>query len=381
MKNELFVYPETKTYAEGEESALAAKLTDTDRVTQTPYIGALAQIQLDHEGFLPNGYRYTSTAFKQICGLACPGLHQAVVDLSGMRRTSLQPRYDYSFPDAIEVFNKALRIRYTERFDGKVRLIKDVKRKLVEGVMGPKYSYLENRALYDIVRDAMFSSPVRVRFLEATLEGRRLMLRFVHTQRLFAVAFSSAADVENFSGGYHISNSEIGGEASVRVTTLLYRHHTATTSLGPFPGRGPLAHTGKDFTKRLKRVFASALAVHQDGRMLARRMNSLMFLPLDLGEGEKQREERLDDLSLLLHRQNIPRGLARRIILATMSYGSEPAEQLPRAPARSRPGRTWFDLYNTLTRESRGLDMTVMEAVEQAAFQILLGRVRDKRVA
>jgi hypothetical protein len=342
-------------------------------------VAKLDQLQLDHEGRLPGGYRYTLTAFKQVCGLACPGLHQAVVDLSGVRRTSLQPRYDYSFPDAVEVFNKALRIRYAERFDGKVRLIKDVERQLVEGVMGPKYNYLENRTLYDIAKDAMASSPVRVRFLEAVLEGRRLLLRFVHARPLFTIDAGSGAGAEGFSGGYHISNSEIGGEASVRVTTLLYGHRQATASLGPFPGRGPLAHTGKDFAKRLKRTFASALAVVQDGPTLARRMQALLGSPLDLGEGETQREERLDDLSLLLHRQNIPRGLARRIVLATMSYGSETPGSLPRAPIRPRPGRTWFDLYSTLTRESRGLDMTVMEAVEQAAFQILLGRIREKK--
>ena len=377
MKNALYLYPETATYAGGEENALAAKLTNMDRVTQTPYVSNLVQLQLDHEGKLPGGYRYTSTAFKQVCGLACPGLHQAIVDLSGIRRTSAQPRYDYSFTDAVEVFNKALRIRYQERFEGKIRLIRDVSRHLVEGVMGPKYNYLENRALYDLARDAVTSSPVKVRFLEAILEGRRLLLRFVHDRPLFAVG--SGADGESFSGGYHISNSEIGGEASVRVTTLLYRHRSATTSLGPFPGRGPLAHTGKDFAKKLGRIFASALTVHQDGEGLARRMQKLAELPLDLGVGEKQREERLDDLSLLLHRQNVPRGLARRIVLATMSYGSDPAGQLPRAPGGARTGRTWFDLYGTLTRESRGLDMTVMEAVEQAAFQILLGKVRDKR--
>ena len=262
-----------------------------------------------------------------------------------------------------------------------MRLIKDVKRQLVEGVMGPKYNYLENKALYDLAKDAVASSPVRVRFLEAVLEGRRLLLRFIHDKPLFIANISPGIEGEKFSGGYHISNSEIGGEASVRVTTLLYRHYASTTALGPFPGRGPLAHIGKDFAKKLSRVFASALTVNQDGPLLLRRMQRLMELPLELGQEEKQREERLDDLSLLLHRQNIPRGLARRIVLATMSYGSEPASQLPRAPDRSGRGRTWFDLYSTLTRESRGLDMTVMEAVEQAAFQILLGKVRDKRTS
>ena len=193
MKNALYVYPETTTYAAGEQAALAAKLAAMDRVTQTPYIGALAQVQLDHEGKLPGGYRYTSTAFKQVCGLACPGLHQAVVDLSGIRRTSVQPRYDYSFADAVEVFNKALRIRYQERFDGKIRLIKDVKRHLVEGVMGPKYNFLENLAIYELSRDSMVASQVKVRFLEAILEGRRLMLRFVHVRPCSSSARPSTA--------------------------------------------------------------------------------------------------------------------------------------------------------------------------------------------
>ena len=114
------------------------------------------------------------------------------------------------------------------------------------------------------------------------------MLRFVHTKPLFAIG----AGGEDFSGGYHISNSEIGGEASVRVTTLLYRHHTTTTALGPFPGRGPLAHTGKDFAKRLKRDLRQR-PDRQPGRPTYwhAACSGSWIRPLELGEGEKQREE------------------------------------------------------------------------------------------
>lgn len=356
-----------------------ARLTEVDRATQTPYVTRPAELQLDAEGRLPGGGRYTGPAFKQVCGLVCAGLHRAVVDLSGVYRTSDRPRSDYSFATAIEVFNRAVALRFPERLGGKVRLIKEIRRNMVEGVLGPKYNYLENRAIYGLARDAMVSSPVPARFLEAILEGRRLLLRFVHDRPLFALP-APGGEPESFFGGYHVSNSEIGGEASVRVTVLLYRRRSATTALGPYPGRGPLAHTGKDFSRKLLKAFESALALRQDGDVLAGRMRRLVESPLDLGVGEAAREERVDDLSLLLHRQDIPRGLSRRIVLSTIHYGSDVGGALQARPGRQPGGgRTWFDLYNTLTRESRGLDIAVMETVEQAAYGILTGKIREKR--
>jgi hypothetical protein len=338
-----------------------------------------AELQLDAEGRLPGGGRYTAPAFKQVCGLVCSGLHRAVVDLSGVYRTLDRPRSDYSFATAIEVFNRAVALRFPERLCNKVRLIKEIRRNLVEGILGPKYNYLENRAIYDLTRDAMASSPAPVRFLEAILEGRRLLLRFVHDRPLFALA-APGGGPETFFGGYHVSNSEIGGEASVRVTVLLHRRRSATTALGPYPGQGPLAHTGKDFSRKLLRAFESALGLRQDGDALARRMQKLAETPLDLGVGEAAREERVDDLSLLLHRQDIPRGLARRIVLSTVHYGSDIGGALRARPGRQPGGgRTWFDLYNTLTRESRSQNISVMETVEQAAYGILTGKIREKR--
>jgi hypothetical protein len=371
--NVLYTLPESKAFGAGEEKALAARLAEVERATQTPFVSSPAELQLDADGFLPRGYRYTETAFRQVCGLLCPGLHKAVVDLSGMLRTSDRPRSDYSFAAAVEIFNRAVRLRFPERFAVKVRLIKEIRHNLVEGALGPKYNYLENSAIYGLARDAMASSPVGVRFFEAILEGRRLLLRFVHDRPLFAI--TSTGDREGFFGGYHISNSEVGGEASVRVTTLLLRDSAGTTAMGPFPGRRPLAHTGKDFARKLIRLFEGVLAFPQDGPTLARRMQALADSPLDLGVDEKVREERVEDLSLLLHRQDVPRGLARRIVLSTAHYGGDPWGSSPTTPRRSGEGRTWFDLYCALTRESRsGLDITVMETVEQAAYTLLTSK-------
>jgi hypothetical protein len=375
ITNNIFVLPEPRYFGAAAEDDLAKELARLERVTRVKHVGGHPELCLDRDGSLPDGYRYTEAAFKQVCALAAKGLYPLVVDLSGIYRPAATARDDYSFAGAIELFNAVIRRRFRGRFSGRARVVKNTALRLVDGVLGPKYNYLENRTVYDMAKDAVSSSMSRVLFHEAALAGRRIMIRFAHRRPLFEVP-AAGPGVESFYGGYHFSNSEIAGEASVRAAVLLLRRPSDTVALGRF-GAGRLAHTGKDFGKKLGKMFQAVLAVPQDGAALRRRVEALRAAGLGLGGTEPERDAQLDYLSLVLHRQNIPRTLARRIVVSAMNYGSSDPAGRPRILARDvLDRRTAYDLYTALTREARELPLSVRETAEQAAYGLLTGKIK-----
>jgi hypothetical protein len=226
-----------------------------------------------------------------------------------------------------------------------------------------------------MARDAVAASTARVRFHEAALAGRRFMVRFVHRQPLFKIAVPNWG-TEEFFGGFHFSNSEIAGEASVRAAVLLLRMPTGTVALGRF-GKGRLPHVGKDFSKKLGRMFQAVLSIPQDVATVRARVMGLHDVPLDLGGPEAEREAQLDYLALVLHRQGIPKTLARRIAISALHYGSYESGDRPRRLDAGVIGRRdAYDLYTALTREAQHLPLSVRETAEQAAYGLLYGKVK-----
>lgn len=377
ITHNIFVIPEPRYFDSTAEAELARELTKLERTTSVKHVGSPNELCLDQDGRLPNGFRYTEAAFKQVCSLACKGLYQLVVDLSGIYRTSGSLRDDYSFTGAIDLFNAVVRRRFNGRFNGKARIVKNTaaEHKLVDGVLGPKYNYLENRTVYDMAKDAVSSSMARVRFHEAAMAGRRLMIRFAHRKALFEIPIVGHG-TESFYGGYHFSNSEIAGEASVKAAVLLLRKPSDTVALGRF-GKGRLAHTGKDFGKKLNKMFQAVLSIPQDAASLRKRVEAMRAANLGLGGADQERDAQLEYLSLTLHRQDIPKTLAGRIAVSAMNYGSYDQVGRPKMLTREvLDRRTVYDLYTALTREARELPLAVRETVEQAAYGILIGKVK-----
>jgi hypothetical protein len=375
--NSIFVVPEPRRFGADAEKALAAELTQLERVTSVKHVSGAGELCLDREGRLPGGYRYTEAAFKQVCSLAARGLYQLVIDLSGIYRQTGTLRNDYSFDGAVDLFNAVVRRRFRGRFDGKARMVRntDQAHRLVDGVLGPKYNYLENRTVYDMAKDAVASGPVRVRFHEAALAGRRIAIRFAHRAPLFEIPLVGHG-VESFYGGYHFSNSEIAGEASVKAAILLLRQPSDTIALGKF-GKGRLAHTGKDFGKKLNKMFQAVLSIPQDAKTLRERVEAIREAGLGLGGTEQERDDRLEYIALMLHRQDIPKSLAGRIAVSAMNYGSYDVVGKPRMLTREVLGRrTVYDLYTALTREAKELPLSVRESVEQAAYGLLNGKIK-----
>jgi hypothetical protein len=373
-RKSLFAAPVAREFNREQESELRAYLRKLETTTSVKEIQSPAELMLDEEGKLPKGFRYTETAFRQVCDLLCKGLSQMTIDMSGVRATARGAKED-SFDGAVEVFNAVLRRRFRTRLAEKgVRVVRDTTpgASFVVGILGPKYYYLENRTVYDMAKEAAASGPNRAQFHEAIIAGRRMILRFAHRKPLFTRP--SSGEEEHFYGGYHFSNSEISGEASVRAAVMLLLDPPGSAALGRF-GRGRLAHIGKDFGKRLGKMFQTVLSMPQDPNYLRQQIDQLATTPLRVGGPEREHAARIDELTLRLHQQDIPKSVARRIVVAAMTYDGHRRRPVRELITDAIARRTAYDLYSAMTGEAQELPLAVREPVEQAAYGLLTGKI------
>jgi hypothetical protein len=349
-------------------------------------VSKAADLQLDSRGRLPGGFRYTVTGLQAVCRAASPGLYQLVTELAGCNRDAAKdPRDDYSFPEAIEIFNRVIARRFDHRFLDKQRVVRDGRTKLVEGLVGPKYSIVENIDFFERATDAA-SQVTNMPLSEAVLAGRRLILRFAAPKPLFSLAvpdanvpeFGRGADA--FHAGLHFLNSEIGGDASLRAAVMLRRAADGTASLGRWLG-GRRVHTGRELMRRVAMVFSEAASVEQDADRLRVRMLALRSESLGLkAAGPDARIERLRAIMSWLQAQAIQARVAERAVVDALyrgAYGVPGA--VPAAPDEIGPSsRTAFDLYIALTTQGQDLYVTGRETTEQVAYRMLLGRIKLK---
>lgn len=369
---QLYVRPEHRQFSRDREPALEAALRELVECTLVRDVDRARDLELGLDGVLLGGYRFTSLALKQVCALACPGLYQAITDLAGCGRGPDAERSDYSFQEAVRIFNRVMAVRFEGRFAARIRLLVNLRTKLIDGVLGPRYVLVDNAEIYERARAAASEGARPMVFHQATLTGRRLQLRFVEPGPLFQLP---GAPPEVFQAGMHFANSEVGGESSVRAAILLVRARGGGAAMGSYLG-GRRVHTGKDFVARLGTLFAAAAAVEFDPARLRGRMEQLRQQPLGLDADPDRRRDRLRTLGAILHEHHIGRTIAHRALLQCVHSGAAPVEPPYPAGEQMVRSRTVYDLYCALTSSGQVLYATAQEAIEQVAYAILSGRVR-----
>ena len=371
---QLYVQPEHRVFAAADEGRLVKALDRLVRDTLAAEVGSLAELKLNPDGTLADGYRYTKPALRQVCTLACAGLYQAVVDLAGLEAGPGDPP-EHDPPLAIRTFNRAVELRLG-RFLGQQRLIRHVRLRRIEGLIGPRYAPLENADFFARAREVAAGKPRPAAFAGATLAGRRLTARFADADPLFEVPGPDGPDA--YRGGLHLTNSEIGGESTVRAAVILRRDRDGTTSLGPFLG-GRRTHTGKDFARMVAVVFAAATAAEQDPRKLRAGLLRLRAEPLGLGfDLDEDRQARVAALASRLLEHGVPKALGTRAVLDALYRGAEgPVGLPPRLLSRAElESRTAFDLYAALTGVGASGYAGPLESVEQSAYKLLTGALK-----
>lgn len=350
-----------------QERELLDKLGEIDRSTALIPLATAADVAVDSEGCVgPEKFRLTKWAFMQLCKELCIGLHDVVMDYSGAYRLLNQPREDFSFEEAVDIFNRLVRRRFRSRLQGKA-FLRNAANKTIDGLLGTKYKWLSNLHLFE--QASAMVEQLKDRFLEAQLIGRWMSVRFVHPDPWFSVDF---AGPDKFYAGCYLSNNEVG-KASVRGHSMIYRRLSNTSSLLT-TGQG-VRHTGSEFKDKLKGLIQTAGARQQKGDFYATHVKRLASIPLGFGSTDQTTLDKLgEDLVAKLARRGLPASVGKRVIGNLTFQGSyEPAPQEPEGfmPVE----RTAFDLYNSLGRDARLLPISQAERAEQVAYSLLVGKI------
>jgi hypothetical protein len=374
----LFVRPEVITFEASEEHKFVSTLEKGSDATAVLPLGNPEEMQLDAEGrlkFEGEYYRYTASAFRQICQLIAPGLSRLIPNLAGERRAA-KDRYNddiFALDSAIQVFNTILDLRFPN-LEGK-RVVRNTDTKQVEGLIGHKHQFLSNYDLY--IRAAEMAEGMDgTEFDFAKIAGSRMMARFVGEEPLFHVNQDKPTDP--FYAGFHFSNSEKGG-ASVRAGQCFIRELTGTSCLGNLRS---LPHSGKDFYVRLERILSSSMRPADPDNLRRKAAILQTKLLLVWNQEEKHDEEKMRDkckqhLTSVLQQQKLTATRSRQLVNSAMAIGSYDKEG-SRKPAfkrkREMGSRTNYDMFNAITREAARLPIGVQERLEQVAFDLLIGK-------
>jgi len=362
----LFVKGSGSVYKQTQDTQLRAELANIDRFTLVLEAADWTELRLGPNGELKDGFRYTQTGLQQICSLLAPGLFRLLMDLAGASRNIYDPIADFSLAEATTIFNTLLARRFSQRFDDRVRIIRNLQRKTIDGVVGAKYVMLDNSTFFERTTEALSQIDRKAIFYEASLAGRRLSLRFVDR-----IGLLRSPDNHVYYSGLWFCNSEIGGEAPVCGSSLICSPTDNCYALGPVFGGRRIIHAGRDFTKRLEILVAVAFDEQLVRADIQAGFNRLASTRVELPKESKEREKKIILVANKLARKNVPINVAKKAIINAI-YSGELDDQLPSLPDnRGKNDFCYLDLFNSLTTLAKTRHPALRERMERAAFSLL----------
>lgn len=320
----------------------------------------------------------STVALSQICRTICPGLIKVVLDLSGISCTGSERPAQTGL--ALDVYNSLVRNRF-DLMEAK-SLVRDLKTRRIDGIIGAGYRQLSNMEFYNMVQDSISVDSVPMKFQRAALLGRTLVMCYTQAR-------SFTTEPEPYSLGLYFSNSEVG-DCSVKIADMVYRTSTNERAIRPVR-RGRLIHTGRDFSARVRKAVYNACNNFNNYSVgLAKKLKgSLKELPTCSlgfqGLNEKEAHVRIDELVSRLARRGLGSQLAERALYSALYQGldSSVPKKYEISIKRSQWGtRTGYDLFVALIRDAAGRSLSVRESEEKVAYDLLLNRsaiVKEKK--
>lgn len=359
--------PATRVFKAVEFDDLRVELRRVDSATMIMPIDTVAQLELNEKGELLNGYRFTTTAFRQLSQMLAVGLSGLLYDVSGRRRRKDATEVEYSPASAIAIYNRLIRLRFV-RVMGR-QIVRNTEDRTIDGFVGPKYRYLSN---IDFMARVEADLDSNVKFHRAYLYGRHVAMRFVSPDRLSIVRQPKP---HVYAIGQHYANSEIGG-AAVRSAPVIMTGSGAA-ALGPYVGR--LAHAGRDFGRDLAKLIASTAAAVPPKADFDKWLTRLQERSLLADNVELDADSLSEGRDYVLRRlvaRGITRGIADRV--SALSFYGPAFASMKEAPSffsntLAIKTRTAYDVFVALTEAPVKLPIAMRERIERVAYQLLTG--------
>jgi hypothetical protein len=358
--------PASRVFTAIELAELREAVEVIDKNTTIFPVDLPRQLEIDDEGFLPEGYRFTTVAFRQLCQALVVGLNNLLGDVAGRRRRPGGEGSEYSAVTAIAIFNRLLRLRFG-RILGR-QLVRNTVAKTIDGLVGPKFRYLSNMDFLDKIIEDVDES---VKFHRGYLYGRHLATRFIHKDR---IVINRGSVTHVFAPGQHFANSEIGN-ASVRAAPMLSLAN-GSAALGPWYMRLP--HQGRDFNRNLAKLCGSLAQSVPSKPVFETWLSSLdqQFLIKGEPNGEALLQARAS-LTQRLTERKLTQQLAQRAV-AVAFFGANLAaingiEEFA-GNALVLGERTAYDILIALMDLPIKMPLALRERIEQLAYSVLSGR-------
>lgn len=360
--------PKVSRFSVRQEELLLEELRRVDRTTDVLPVARVGEVEMNAAGVLGCGLRPTTWCLYQLCHSACSGLYQLLVEM-------MAPGGEERRLAAVGVYNQVVRVGFDPGLLGK-RLLCDRGDGTADALVSEQYQHLPNLRLFEQATAAAASLSDDVRFCEATLRGRWLLLRY------YAIATAFEADGMRYHAGYHFSNHE-GGRSSLRASAMLLRSRGLLGFLPGFALDRRVRHIGRraeslagDLVERTFRSTPGGVPLEAIGGAVA----GAAGMKLGLGLPEpKQEEARRDELARRLRtRCLLPVSLAARVVAgaALQAHDAPAPKELVALSRRELESRTVLDLSIAASREARRCDVAMREKLEQAAYGLLLGKTK-----
>ncbi len=355
--------------------SLAEHLQTLDNNTSLRTVFEPAELQMDPAArMFSDGFQFTAAAFRQAAQIVSPGLSKFLPELAGMVTSADDERMqlvDGSF--ALAIWNSMIDLRFScfKRY----RIIRNETERTIEGFVSYKHQYLENITLYRQAVDTLASHDPNVLPYAALLTGRRFALWFRHTTPTFVLN----VDEEQwpFHGGYYFTNGEATG-TSVRGTLAVFT--PKGVCLGPYRKHGRrVTHVGRDFSTRITDMFRAVVSSEVPWDKIEAGANLMVtkLLGFTADSSPERRKERAKKVAHSLALLGVQKNLALEAtdVALTMGRHHEAVTTEWSQVHQLYASRTILDLFVPLLSIARRIDLARREKIEQAAFDLLMGRL------
>ena len=359
------------------EKALLKVLTQHEKRTANIPVTREKDVLLSSEGLVQGRYRLSTVALKTLCSKLVPGLGQAMSSVAGLNQNESefeQPR-PVDLACAIRWLNDSIRLRFDD-ISG-FNMVVDHDSKKVEGFVGRSYQFFPNKELYEETREFLAQEESPPDFWEATLSGRRLMLRYRSKSRIFTVPVSGTDKSEPFYGGFHFANSEVG-ECSLRAAAVCIRKWSDNKAISPFFEGGKIAHVrGPQFDRRFKALLVKVS--HRAAEVAGFKPDVIRLIGTNLGLGvtKHAHEKQFGKITARLNKKGLPARFSKSALQNALLFGSYKFQKVTGSQQIMKvyATRTLYDLFNAIMHEAKSQDPELREKAEQLAYDVLSGKI------
>lgn len=381
----LYRYEEMFSFGPNGAEAFRQRLVELDRDTVCSTIHSENEVLMNRQGLTLAGFSHTKSSLLQTCLWTASGLWDMMTDVAGFGRKAGQERSDFSFDEAIQIYNTVVKRRFKSRLYGK----KIIRRgNLIVGLR-PQRSYrMPSLLLFDSVREHIDRYAASLVFQGARICGTTTSFRYRRKTPYVTVKAPSNWD-DNWFDGFCYRNTDSGDKSTNSCLGMLCRERDFGCALSDPANKlvGRFACDGDP--KRLNQLIEPIGTRHEahpklmsaeEAKAAIERMRNTS---LGLGTGnEKADIDRKSDIIDLIDRYVQAHKASAKALASCLRYGSyDDVREEGEAPAMHSlqkvfATRTVYDLCNAVCREAKALSPMPQEKCERAAYRMFTNRIK-----